>query len=226
MGADQAPEIGWRTQRDRALHCHHADSRLHSVRHRTRPLRHCLGRARHCRRVSFRKATTAKTRRSRLQRQIPGAAEAARPPQHIASVIGDIVALMQGERRDFNYVALDLGDIPEFNRKVCDDRPHHSAGPDADLRRDRDAARRQVAVARCRHGARAKSVSDRGAVPSRAGGERQDRRLLRAGRRRHQAASCSRSSAPSPAGRLCSTICRSPRAGSANAIIDAARGVM
>jgi methylated-DNA-[protein]-cysteine S-methyltransferase len=55
--------------------------------------------------------------RARLKRRFPEAAEAA-PPPHIAKLIGDIIALMTGEPRDFNDVALDLGNISEFNRKV------------------------------------------------------------------------------------------------------------
>jgi methylated-DNA-[protein]-cysteine S-methyltransferase len=55
--------------------------------------------------------------RSRLKRQFPDAAETP-PPQHIARLIGDIIALMKGEARDFNDVGLDLSNVPPFNRKV------------------------------------------------------------------------------------------------------------
>ena len=57
--------------------------------------------------------------RSRLKRQFPDATETS-PPPHIAQLIGDIVALMKGDPRDFNDVTLDLGNVPEFNRKVFD----------------------------------------------------------------------------------------------------------
>ena len=57
--------------------------------------------------------------RSRLKRQFPNAAEAS-PPPHIATLIDDIVALMNGDPRDFTDVALDLGNVPAFNRKVFD----------------------------------------------------------------------------------------------------------
>ena len=55
--------------------------------------------------------------RSRLTRQFPDASEAS-PPPHIAKLINDIIALMKGEARDFGDVALDLSNVPEFNRKV------------------------------------------------------------------------------------------------------------
>jgi methylated-DNA-[protein]-cysteine S-methyltransferase len=57
--------------------------------------------------------------RARLKRRFPQASEIA-PPPHIAKVVADIVALMQGEARDFGYVALDLDGVPDFNRKVFD----------------------------------------------------------------------------------------------------------
>ena len=55
--------------------------------------------------------------RARLKRQFPDAAEAA-PPAHIARLIDDIVALMKGDARDFSGVALDLGNVSDFNQKV------------------------------------------------------------------------------------------------------------
>jgi methylated-DNA-[protein]-cysteine S-methyltransferase len=56
---------------------------------------------------------------ARMQRRFPSAKES-EPPSHIARVIADIVALMRGERRDFDYAVLDFDDAPEFNRKVWD----------------------------------------------------------------------------------------------------------
>jgi methylated-DNA-[protein]-cysteine S-methyltransferase len=56
---------------------------------------------------------------ARLQRRFPQARKAA-PPPHIAKVVADIVALMKGEARDFDYVALDLSGVPDFNRRVFD----------------------------------------------------------------------------------------------------------
>jgi methylated-DNA-[protein]-cysteine S-methyltransferase len=55
--------------------------------------------------------------RTRLKRRFPGATESA-PPPDIARIAGDIVALFAGEPRDLNYVALDLGGVPDFNRRV------------------------------------------------------------------------------------------------------------
>ena len=66
-------------------------------------------------------------------------------------------------------------------------RPRHSAGHDLVLWRDRRPGRGTGGRARRRAGARAKSVPDRRAVPSRARRRRQDRRLFSARRHRHQA---------------------------------------
>lgn len=68
--------------------------------------------------VQFPEGDAAKTR-ARMQRRFPDATPQ-EPPPEIARVIADIVALMQGERRDFDYAALDLDDAPEFYRKVWD----------------------------------------------------------------------------------------------------------
>ena len=66
--------------------------------------------------VQFPEGDMAKTG-ARMQRRFP-AATPQEPPLHIARVIGDIVGLMQGERRGFSYAVLDLGSAPEFHRKV------------------------------------------------------------------------------------------------------------
>jgi methylated-DNA-[protein]-cysteine S-methyltransferase len=57
--------------------------------------------------------------RARVLRRYAGAQETA-PPPNVQRVVDDIVALLNGERRDFNDVTLDFGDLPEFNRKVYD----------------------------------------------------------------------------------------------------------
>src|SRR5262249_21453596 len=67
-------------------------------------------------------------------------------------------------------------------------RARHCAGRHALVRGDRGAARRTRAGARRRASARAKPVPDHRAVPSRARGRRQGRRLLRQRRRDDQAA--------------------------------------
>ena len=55
--------------------------------------------------------------RMRLLRRHPGAREAV-PPEGVARAIEGIVALVAGEPRDLSDVVLDLGDVPEFNRRV------------------------------------------------------------------------------------------------------------
>jgi methylated-DNA-[protein]-cysteine S-methyltransferase len=58
--------------------------------------------------------------RRRLQRRYPAAREEAAPPARIRQAIGDIVALLAGERKDLSSIALDFGAAPEFNRRVYD----------------------------------------------------------------------------------------------------------
>jgi methylated-DNA-[protein]-cysteine S-methyltransferase len=55
--------------------------------------------------------------RSRLLRRFPGARDGA-PPGEIRRAIDDIVALLGGERRDLSHVAIDIGAVPEFHRRV------------------------------------------------------------------------------------------------------------
>jgi methylated-DNA-[protein]-cysteine S-methyltransferase len=55
--------------------------------------------------------------RARLLRRHPDAREAA-PPEEVARAIDGIVALVAGEPRDLADVVLDLGGVPEFNRRV------------------------------------------------------------------------------------------------------------
>lgn len=55
--------------------------------------------------------------RTRLQRRYPDAREMP-PPSHIQQVIDDIVALLQGEPRDFSAVALDMEGVPQFHQNV------------------------------------------------------------------------------------------------------------
>jgi len=56
--------------------------------------------------------------RDRIIRRFPAAAAAAAPSDKIRQVIDDIVALLNGEPRDLSHVAIDLGDAPDFNRRV------------------------------------------------------------------------------------------------------------
>ena len=66
--------------------------------------------------VGLPEGDVAKTQ-ARLLRRCAGAS-AATPPPEIARIISDIDEMMKGGRGDLNYVALDLTDIPEFNRRV------------------------------------------------------------------------------------------------------------
>ena len=119
-------------------------------------------------------------------RQSHGDLPEAAPPADVQSAIEGIVELLAGKPNDLTDVVLDLGGVPEFNRGVYDYRAPHPAGPDADLRRYRQETRRRRAVARRRPGARAQSLSDRGALPPRARRRRQARRFLGKWRRRDQ----------------------------------------
>lgn len=57
------------------------------------------------------------TVRTAFARKFPGSVEAA-PPPAIASVIGQIVALMRGEKVDMSDAPLDIARVPAFNAKV------------------------------------------------------------------------------------------------------------
>jgi methylated-DNA-[protein]-cysteine S-methyltransferase len=57
--------------------------------------------------------------RRRLLRALPGAVEG-EPPAAVASAIAEIVALFDGEPRDLTAVALDMDELPEFERRVYD----------------------------------------------------------------------------------------------------------
>ena len=55
--------------------------------------------------------------RSRLLRRFP-TARGGIPPAQVRRAIDDIVALLGGERRDLDYVTIDIGAVPEFHRRV------------------------------------------------------------------------------------------------------------
>jgi methylated-DNA-[protein]-cysteine S-methyltransferase len=57
--------------------------------------------------------------RSRILQRWPAAIESA-PPEDVSRWIAQIVALLRGEQTDLRDVALDLTDIPQFNRQVYD----------------------------------------------------------------------------------------------------------
>jgi methylated-DNA-[protein]-cysteine S-methyltransferase len=57
--------------------------------------------------------------RARVQLRFPVASEAL-PPVGMCRVIDDIVGLLGGEPRDFNYVTIDARGVADFNRRVYD----------------------------------------------------------------------------------------------------------
>jgi methylated-DNA-[protein]-cysteine S-methyltransferase len=57
--------------------------------------------------------------RHRIARRFPGARETA-PPEQTQRAIDSIVALLNGEARDLRNIEIDLGDAPDFNRRVYD----------------------------------------------------------------------------------------------------------
>jgi methylated-DNA-[protein]-cysteine S-methyltransferase len=59
----------------------------------------------------------AEATRARVVRRHAGAEEAP-PPAQAQQAIDGMVALLAGERRDLTDIALDDGELPEFNRKV------------------------------------------------------------------------------------------------------------
>ena len=55
--------------------------------------------------------------RSRIQRRFAAAQEAAPPPQ-VQRAIDGIVALLAGTAADLSVVTLDMGEVPDFDRRV------------------------------------------------------------------------------------------------------------
>jgi methylated-DNA-[protein]-cysteine S-methyltransferase len=55
--------------------------------------------------------------RNRLLRRFPTARDGV-PPAQVRRAIDDIVTLLGGERRDLDYVTIDIGAAPEFHRRV------------------------------------------------------------------------------------------------------------
>ena len=55
--------------------------------------------------------------RARLLRKLPDSAEEV-PPAGIRSAIGEITALLSGDRRDLSGIALDFDGVPAFHRRV------------------------------------------------------------------------------------------------------------
>jgi methylated-DNA-[protein]-cysteine S-methyltransferase len=76
--------------------------------------------------------------RDRLLRRRASAREAL-PPPGVQRVIGDIVALLNGEPKELSDVGLDLAGVPDFNRRVYD--VARTIGPGATLSYGEIAAR-------------------------------------------------------------------------------------
>ncbi len=55
--------------------------------------------------------------RARLKKRFPEAEEAA-PPTDIQKIIGEVIALIAGEKIDFSHVTLDHAPLPEFSQRV------------------------------------------------------------------------------------------------------------
>jgi methylated-DNA-[protein]-cysteine S-methyltransferase len=55
--------------------------------------------------------------RARIAKRFPGIVEAA-PPRDIQTIIEDVTALLKGEARDLSAVPLDMGGVPDFDRRV------------------------------------------------------------------------------------------------------------
>src|SRR5690242_21554032 len=66
--------------------------------------------------VSFPERDAAKTQ-MRLRQKCPQAQPADPPPQ-IQSAIADIVALLNGDKRDLAHIVVDDSAAPDFNRRV------------------------------------------------------------------------------------------------------------
>lgn len=66
--------------------------------------------------VQLPEATEGRTR-SRLLKRFRDAREAAPSPK-IAATIGQVIALLSGERADFSGTKLDVRSLPDFNRRV------------------------------------------------------------------------------------------------------------
>jgi len=56
--------------------------------------------------------------RRRIERALRGAVES-EPPAAVARAIEEIVALFDGEPRDLAGIALDMDDVPEFERRAA-----------------------------------------------------------------------------------------------------------
>ncbi len=60
---------------------------------------------------------TPRATRARMSRRFPGAHELS-PPSDVRAAMDGMIALLAGEARDLSAVALDMRDVPGFNRRV------------------------------------------------------------------------------------------------------------
>ena len=60
---------------------------------------------------------TPRATRARMSSRFPGARELA-PPSDVRAAMDGMIALLAGEARDLSGVALDMRDVPAFNRRV------------------------------------------------------------------------------------------------------------
>ena len=108
--------------------------------------------------------------RARMLQRFPAAGEAPPPPE-IEQAIERIVALLCGASSDLSAVPLDMEHVPAFHRRVYEVARTIPSGMALSygivLWRHCGAGRRTGCRARRGAGARAKSVPDRRAVPSR-----------------------------------------------------------
>jgi len=150
----------------------HASHRIHSVRHRDRRLRHCLGRA------ETRRRTTPRSRRSAH----PSADAAAFP---LRRGTGAVAGGARGRRSDRPTVArrarrpaLDMSGVPPFELRAYE--CVSAIGRGAMLAYGEVAARLGEPGAARAVGAQQESVRTGRAMPTRARGGRANRRTLRA----------------------------------------------
>ena len=123
-----------------------------------------------------------KKTRTRLQQRHDDLIEAP-PPAKVQAAIDGIVELLEGKPNDLADVVLDLDGVPEFNRGVYDIARTIPPGKTMTYG---DIAKKLGGVELSRDVGQAlgsQPLSDRGAVPPRAGGGQQARRLLRQWRR-------------------------------------------
>ena len=136
--------------------------------------------------VRFAESDETKTR-ERLLRRVPGATES-RPTPAVQHAIDGVIALLRGEPRDLTDIVIDEAQIPPFNRKVyaiartIPPGRTMTYGEIAERLGDKLLAR-DVGQALGEN-----PDADHHAVPSCAGGGRQDRWFFRPRRRQHETA--------------------------------------